>query len=98
MYSFRDKQEEAIAVKLVDAVLANGDRISVYDGEAYPVKFSSDREEILTAMASTDMDTLVIRKPDHFRLGSVLLIYGNGEDLISDHTANEHMDKLCSQI
>ena len=93
--NLRNPSEKLIAVKIVDDALAAGYTISVYDGEAYPVKRSADADTILGAMASTEMDTLVFRK-DGERIGSVVLIYGNGHDLISDYTDNEAMEALLA--
>ncbi len=80
--------ELAIASKLVTTILAAGHMISVHDGEEFPLKCSVNHDEIIAAMGSTDSDTLVIRAFNKLRVGTILLIYGNGEDLISDHCDN----------
>ncbi|MGJ4945157.1 hypothetical protein ACQR1W_31670 [Bradyrhizobium sp. HKCCYLS1011] len=79
-----EKIERQIAEKVVDDALAAGYTIDVWDGEEFPLKKSSDREEILKAMFSTDEDKLYLTKDG--KRGWVLLIYGNGYHLISDYT------------
>lgn len=81
--------ELQIATKLVRAALAAGYSVSVNDGEAWPVSKSHDEAEILAALQSTDSDTLRLRSPLGDFVGNVLLIWGNGEDVISDHTDNK---------
>jgi hypothetical protein len=77
---------------LVRAALAHGYAISVFDGEAWALKRSTDEEAIKAAMFSTDNDTLTLHKEkvssrEKLR-GSVLLIYGNGWDVISDYSVS----------
>lgn len=88
MFEYVLEDEQKIATKLVDTILEAGHMISVIDGEEVVVRRSTDRAEILEAMASTDSDTLVIRDSQRRRIGSVTLIWGNGCDLISDNTVD----------
>lgn len=80
--------ERQILEKLVDDALAVGCLVSVHDGEEWPLKRSQDRIDILSATRSTDADTLLFHHADGVAIGEVLLIYGNGYDLISDCTDN----------
>lgn len=93
--AYASSQERMIAKRLVDDILAAGHVISVNDGEAFPVKRSADRTTILDALASTGSDTLVIRDTSGERVGFVLLIWGNGTDLISDCSDNPATLALC---
>lgn len=88
--------ERRIATRLVDDALAAGYSISVHDGEEWALKQSSDRATILNAMGSTDSDKLRFRK-DGEVIGTVLLIWGNEDDLISDTSESEAIDKLTRQ-
>lgn len=81
--------ERKIAAALVDAALSNGYTLSVYDGEETTVKKSREAAIIMEALASTDHDLLLIKKQGGAFVGNVLLIWGNGEDLISDHTNSD---------
>lgn len=78
--------ELRIAYLVVREALAANCLVSVFDGEEYPLKRSSDAVEIMRALCSTDEDTLLLRDANGARLGSVLLIWGNGQDVISDYS------------
>jgi hypothetical protein len=86
-----------IVRKLVDDALAAGLVVSVNDGEEWTVKKSRERAEILGALATTGEDHLRFRREDGSNVGTVSLIYDNGNegcDVISDHTANEATEAL----
>ena len=81
--------EKKIAKKFVEDTLAKGFSISVNDGEETTVKRSTNRDEILGAMRTTDEDILLIHQGSDSHLGFVYFVYGNdGTDVISDYTAN----------
>lgn len=77
--------EKLIVGKLVADLLAAGYSLSVYDGEEYPLRRSTDADAIYKALASTDFDRLHTHK-EGYREGWVLLIWGNDRDIISDYT------------
>ena len=74
--------EMKIATQVVDDALAAGYVVSVQDGEEITVTRSSDRNEILGALRTTDVDRLYIHDGD--KTYWVLLIWGNDADVISD--------------
>ena len=79
--------ERKIVGKIVEVALAEGNMVSVYDGEEYPIKRSRDYDEIMGAIMSTDEDVLRIRDADGNSLGSILLVYGNdGWDVVCDYS------------
>jgi hypothetical protein len=86
--------EAAIALRLIDAGIAAGYSISVYEGEGWALERSTDRKTIMKALASTCMDRLYFFTDDGVRLGWVLLVYGNGEDLISDNIVCDEIEAL----
>jgi hypothetical protein len=88
------KIETAIARRLVANALADKLTVSVYDGGAWCLKRSTNLTEIMDALQSTDCDTLRFRNADGVSIGSVLLIWGNEDDLISDHTDNDAIAAL----
>jgi hypothetical protein len=99
--------ERDIAHGLVNRVLSDGYTISVHDGEECPIKRSSNAVAILSAMASTGSDSLIIRDPNGDRIGSVYLVYGNEpENLIADcswatysnYSGERYMLELCSPL
>ncbi|ARK07588.1 hypothetical protein LAV_00213 [Sphingobium phage Lacusarx] len=93
---YADKEEAAVARRLVRKALEAGYTISVDDGEDVTVARSTDRKAILEALATTGADTLIIRDATGARLGSLYLVYQNGpgEELIADHSDNEAMEAL----
>lgn len=94
--TIRPDEFQALAC-IVSAALDAGHRVSVFDGEEWVVKFSTNRAKILKACGSTEEDTLRIRDALGNRVGSVTLVYGNEPGvLISDHTDNEAMDALLA--
>ena len=85
----------ALVSALVDAALAKGYSVSIYDGEAWTVKRSTDRAELMAAIGTTDMDTLRIRKACGAAVGSVLTVYGNGDwSTIADSSVSPEIEAL----
>jgi len=90
--------EFAIISKIVETILANGHTISVYDGECFTVKKSSDMECILGAMATTGSDMFWVRDKANNFLGGITFLYGNASDggeVVCDCTDNAYMCALC---
>jgi hypothetical protein len=77
--------ERQIVVSLVNELLGHGCRLSVHTGGEWMVKRSRDAQSVLEALASTDRDLLLARGANGERIGAVLLIYGNGPDVIHDY-------------
>lgn len=91
-----------IAAELVGHLIAEGYALSVHDGEAFAVKRSRDARTVCAAMGSTDADRLVVRDEAGERVGSVLLIWENGCDVLSDWSrapgdAGEAFDALMGR-
>lgn len=85
-----EEAERKIARRAIDDAIAAGHAIDVFDGEEVVIKRSTNADQIIAAMFSTDSDTLIIHK-DGKRIGSILLIYGNnGHDVISDYSMSLH--------
>lgn len=91
----RHAVEHQIAKATARALIAAGYKISVNDGEATVLKKSDDIADILSAMFSTDEDTLLAYANPSLPgmgmnlVGWVKFIYGNaGWDVISDYTAS----------
>lgn len=92
--------------KIIDAILLSainfGYHISVSDGEEYTVVRSTDLIEIRPAIFTTDETTLMFRDmrdlerdgPAGRRIGTVLLVHGNGHEVISDHTDSSEIEAL----
>lgn len=96
LQKYATPNERAIAQRIVDFALAQQCTMSVYDGEEMVVKKSSDRQEILDALASTESDIIHFHNTAGNRLGWVLLIWGNECDLISDSADNADTEWLLN--
>ena len=89
-----DDTERAIAALIVSELVALGYALSVWDGDAWTVKASKDAREVCAALATTEMDVIRVRDPGALTdatggcvapvVGSVALIWGNGNALLSD--------------
>lgn len=88
--------ERHIARVVVQRALRQGYTVSVrdgYDGDIVTVR-SRKLNDILATLASTDSDILIIRNVDGELIGSVILIWGNDEDLISDCSDNDAIEDI----
>lgn len=79
--------EARLVEQLIDAALAKGYAVSVFDGECTAIRRSHDRASILAAMGQTEAETLRFHDAELGYLGWVWLIWGNGMDLFSDWTS-----------
>ena len=84
--------ERRIVRKMIKDALAKGWTISVFDGEEWALKRSRKEHDVLEALCSTDSDTLKFRDKLARPIGNVMLVWGNDEDVISDHSDNEKMN------
>jgi hypothetical protein len=90
--------EKRAVGKIIDRALAKGYLISVNDGEEWVVKQSAKRKEIMAALASTDSDSLVIRKADGKKVGSIYLVWGNSpEEVVCDCSDNPEISALVDE-
>jgi hypothetical protein len=89
--------EKRIANKLIKAILERGYSISVNDGEETTLKFSKEPRKIATALFTTDEDYLLVYDDNNDRVGWVLLIGGNGSDLISDWNG-KRLDEIIDPV
>ncbi|RUU76134.1 hypothetical protein [Mesorhizobium sp. M7A.F.Ca.MR.362.00.0.0] len=93
--SYMRPAEVKIVGRLIKKALGLDYVVSVYDGEEYGIVRSNNYEAITAEIAATDSTELVFRRrDDKTKIGSVLLIHGNDEDVISDHSDNELTNKL----
>lgn len=87
----RQRIERRIVREAIKGLLAEGYRISVFDGQETVLTYSTDAAAIEQAMFSTDEDQFhVLRKTSgQPESGWMLFIYGNdGWDVIADNTVN----------
>jgi hypothetical protein len=88
-----DKKERTITRRIVKAALAKGYTVSVYDGEEFALRRSSSERAIMKAIYSTDEDTLVMHGGER-RIGQIYLVWGNGEDVVTDYTDCPEIEAL----
>jgi hypothetical protein len=101
--------EKTICNRLIAAALAHPRNllIRVYDGEEWATDWTDNAAAIKQAIAATSETRLYFsaraENGGARRIGSILLIHGNGEDLISDssHNPNDEqaesiIDALCN--
>jgi hypothetical protein len=83
---------------LVQAALAKGWSVNVFDNEETTLVRSQKAKDIEAAMATTSDDKLTFYSETGERIGWVWLIWGNGCDLISDHTSNATMEAFMGPL
>lgn len=90
--------EQKIVRRLILRALDKGWVVSVFDGEEWPVKKSNDFEKITAEIAATDETQLRFRNADGETRGWMLLVHGNGDEVIADYTDNNFMEELTKGI
>lgn len=79
-----DPTEGQIIRHLIDIILAKGGaEIRVYDGEGYATAWTRNIGTIRSCIATTEVTVLETRIAGK-EVGDIILIHGNGEDVISD--------------
>lgn len=92
--------EKRIVKAIVTMFLDLGYTISVFDGEVFSVKRSSNKTEILNDCFDTDAVNLKMRDSTGEYVGTVYLVYGNdGFDVVSDYSVSlEHHMKCIEEL
>jgi hypothetical protein len=86
---------EMTKFKMIKAILADGNFISVWDGEEWQVKKSHSYKSIIDAIQSVEVAEIRIRDKDNNKIGWAMIVNGlDGEEEIADFTDNEYMNKL----
>ncbi|WP_258086593.1 hypothetical protein [Xenorhabdus bovienii] len=89
--------EKVIITNLIDSILSNKElAICVRDEEYVAVKTTRNKEKILSAIGDTELTILKVKRltgnkieknfPEVDELGYILLVHGNGGEVISDYT------------
>jgi len=92
--------ERTIARRLITKLLAAGCAITISNGGApgdEEIEDSTDKEAILQAMSQTGLD-YVRSAIDGQNVSTIMLVYGNDEDLVSDFTDNEFTNAIIEAI
>lgn len=93
------KNDEKSLKQLIAAAVKGGYLVSVFDGEEWALRRSTDEAEIFDAASGVDEATLNIWKPvedrAHGKLGWMRLVYGNDEEtVVADHVVNPELEAL----
>lgn len=88
-----DGVELKILTKLIDDALAMGLTITVRDEEDLLLTKSTSKESIIKECGHSGFNLLLFHEDGGF-FGSTILIWGNGDALISDYVDNEGMERL----
>ena len=86
------------AKNLVKNALAAGYTVSVYDGEEWAVKFGTNYNAIIEAIASVEEAALKIRDADKNKIGWALVgLYGlDPDETVIDYSVNDVMEALVN--
>jgi len=99
--------ERLIAHDLANAIVGADCNVSIWDGEEYAIKHSTDVEKILGAMSHTGEDNLQIydaamvfpRDRETAYEGFIYLVYGNEpENLVADYGGPEWLERIIQEI
>lgn len=96
-YRFTSSEEREITRKLLHAIFAEPSRcITVDDGEDVTGLILNEKEAY-RHLATTECDWISVYERG-CKLGTIMLVWGNGEDVISDYTDNAAMEALIEPI
>lgn len=87
--------ELPIARHLIHHILSEGFEIALHDGEEIAVPRTRNFGALNQGLASTDHDNLIIYLSGApKRIGTITLIWGNGCDILHDHTDRPEFERL----
>jgi hypothetical protein len=98
IFIFNNSVEYRICTKLTARVLAGPYTLSVFDGEEWVLKDSKDMAQILAVMFSGESDKLRIRTLLGKFVGDILLLHGDGENVIANWTDNQDTNDLIKEV
>lgn len=96
-----DKIEARIARRLVKEIFAAGYVIRVWEGEEWAGPRRDKVSDVMKDLGSTDSDWICVywNEPGiPVRAGKILLIWGNGADLISDYSDSAEMERIIDPV
>lgn len=87
--------------KLVNAVLADGHLISVFDGAEWAVKSCAEPAAIFAAIESVEQAELRVRDAENRQrvlLWALIIPFGVGDDeTVADHSCTEYAEQLAAR-
>lgn len=90
-------EEKAVVRGIVERAIASGRRLSVFDGEEYPITLSDDADAVMNELFACDMEWLQVWDADgERRIGTIMFVYGNAPDeVVCDCTDKPEILELC---
>lgn len=93
----RCEAEKSVVRLVVSTALKAGLKVSVHDGECWPVRQSSDKAAIMAEIQTTDSNVLRIRTTEGESVGFVSFVYGNSaSEVMADWTDTDAMNTLLA--
>lgn len=89
--------QKAAHEMLIDRALTDGFNISVNDGEDWPVRMSTERQEILSAVHSVDESTIVMRRNGE-KCRAFIVLGNNPDESVSDYHVCKYLDDVMEEI
>lgn len=89
--------ERRITRALINGAIQRGWTVSAHDGDAWTVKNATAVATVTNQLATTGSDRLHFTNADQVGVGQIILIWGNDEDVISDHSDNAAMRSLVAE-
>lgn len=89
------------ARRLIRHILADGNVVSISDGEDEVVTRANRERLIYPEMCASDEDHVTVHDAHGKRLGWFWLVYGNdpaGEELIADHSDNDYCNSVFEAV
>ncbi len=84
-----DPIETSALYKIIGKALYQGYKITVdTGGEDYDLANSTDDESIFNAATACGWAKLIFRGPGHKVIGWAIVVFGNGEDLVTDYSGD----------
>ncbi len=90
--------ERRIIGVAIDLIIAQGNAITVWDGEDNAIQTSMHPPDIIECVAATDITVFTIFDEDCNILGWIAFIHGNREDVLSDASVGKYTDDLIEAI
>lgn len=85
-----NNDDRRITSRLIGEALARGFKVSIYDGEEWAVRRSTDADTIGAFIGATDEMTVRVSNDQNETLARFFLVFGNGDDTtIADCTDND---------
>ena len=99
MFEGMNGVEKFIVRKLVRKILERDPNMSIscYDEEEQTVEKSRDFNVIIDNLGNTGMDIVQVWEGEKY-IHEFILIWGNGEDIISDHTDSQLANEIMEEV